>query len=145
MSDSDDIHGKAEAPKRAAAYPADEVTVREGRQKRESAKSKAPRKSPKPRTRGRKSGRRRHARPAFLASFPEDPDLAPVVAAFERGDYAAVREQAARLAKHAESKRVRRAAKELLDRIEPDPLAKLLLLAAAALLLFLVIWAYAAH
>jgi len=145
MSDSDDNHGEAEAPKRAVAYPADEVTVREGRRRRESAESEAPRKSPKPRTRKRKSGRRRHAGPAFLASFPEDPELAPVVAAFERGDYAAVREQAARLAKHAESRRVRQAAKELLHRIEPDPLAKLLLLAASALLLFLVIWAYAAH
>ncbi len=160
MSDSD--HNRAEdddsreessadesqdaAPRRKGRGAENEVTVREGRRReRGGTKADTPQKSSQPRKRGRKPGRRGRATPAFLATFPDDPELSPVVAAFERGDYAAVRQQAARLAKHAESKRVRRAARELLHRIEPDPLAKVLLLAAFALLLFLVIWAYAAH
>jgi hypothetical protein len=84
-------------------------------------------------------------RPQFLDGFPDDPDLARVVAAFERGDYAHVRREARRLADDSESKRVRAAARELLRRIEPDPLAKGLLAAAALLLAFLVLWAYSCH
>lgn len=69
-----------------------------------------------------------------------DPELARLEQAFERGDYALVREGAARLAKEAERDDVRRAARQLLRRIDPDPLAVTLLLAAVALLAFLALW-----
>ncbi|WP_437779251.1 hypothetical protein [Sorangium sp. So ce1097] len=71
---------------------------------------------------------------------PRDPELARLVEAFERGDYAFVRAGAGRLAKEAERDEVRRAARDLLRRIEPDPLAVALLVAAVALLAFLSLW-----
>ena len=166
MSDSDDTHvdgddapqpapsaeGHDEARPRGGRGGADEVTVREGRQRKhqpeksdEPGRRTRPRKQRKQRKQRRRPGRGSRERPAFLASFPKDPELAQVVAAFQRGDYATVRRRATRLAETAESKRVRQAARELLRRIDPDPLAKLLLAAALALLLFLAIWAYAAH
>lgn len=72
--------------------------------------------------------------------LPRDPELARLAEAFERGDYAFVREGAGRLAKEAERAEVRRAAQDLLRRIEPDPLAVALLVAAVALLAFLSLW-----
>jgi len=81
-------------------------------------------------------------RPKFLLDYPEDPALDRLVAAFERGDYALVRREAEAVAKAAEDPAVRDAALELRRRIEPDPLAKYLLLIAAVLLVYLVAWAY---
>ena len=78
--------------------------------------------------------------PAFARGFPQDEALAGLVAAFERGDYASVRAGAGRLTKDGPSEEVRRAAGELLRRIDPDPLARLLLLAAVGLLAFLSVW-----
>jgi hypothetical protein len=81
-------------------------------------------------------------RPRFLLAFPEHPDLARLVAAFEAGNYALVREEAEALAERAENPAVRDAALELRSRIEPDPLVKYLLALTAALLLFLAYFAY---
>lgn len=81
-------------------------------------------------------------RPRFLLQFPEHPDLARLVTAFEAGNYALVREEAEALAERAESPAVRDAALELRRRIEPDPLVKYLLALTAALLLFLAYFAY---
>ena len=81
-------------------------------------------------------------RPRFLLGFPPHPDLARLVAAFEAGNYALVREQAEALAERAESPAVRDAALELRRRIDPDPLAKYMLGLTAALLLFLAYFAY---
>jgi hypothetical protein len=81
-------------------------------------------------------------RPRFLLQFPEHPDLARLVTAFETGNYALVREEAETLAERAESPAVRDAALELRRRIEPDPLVKYLLALTAALLLFLAYFAY---
>lgn len=81
-------------------------------------------------------------RPRFLLTFPQDPDLARLAAAFEAGNYQLVREQAQTLAERTEDPAVRRAALELRRRIEPDPLAKYLLALTAALLLFLAYFAY---
>src|SRR5262245_32139616 len=61
-------------------------------------------------------------RPAFHAWFPKDEELEALVRAFEVGNYALVRERAPKLAQGAESEKVRAAARELLARIEPDPL-----------------------
>lgn len=71
---------------------------------------------------------------------PRDPEIERLEQAFERGDYALVRAEAGRLAKEAEHDDVRRAARALLRRIDPDPLAVVLLVAAMALLAFLALW-----
>jgi hypothetical protein len=81
-------------------------------------------------------------RPVFVLDFPDDPELERLVAAFEAGDYAQVRAEAAGLAARTESPAVREAALELRRRIEPDPLARYLLVISALLLVFLTVWAY---
>jgi hypothetical protein len=84
-------------------------------------------------------------RAAFLSWFPEDPELDQLVRAFEIGNYAYVREHAGKLAEKAEDEKVRAAARELLVRIEPDPLMRFLLVGAVALLVFLTFFAYRSH
>jgi hypothetical protein len=84
-------------------------------------------------------------RAAFLAWFPEDPELDKMVRAYEVGNYAYVREHAGKLAERSDDDKVRAAARELLARIEPDPLMKFLLLGAVALLVFLTLYAYRSH
>jgi hypothetical protein len=81
-------------------------------------------------------------RPRFLLGFPQHPELMRLTAAFEAGNFALVRAEAAALAERAESRAVRDAALELRRRIDPDPLAKYLLALTAALLLFLGYFAY---
>jgi hypothetical protein len=81
-------------------------------------------------------------RPTFVLDFPKDDELDRVVRAFELGNYAFVREHAAKLAENASDEAVRRAAEELLRRIEPDPLVKILLGMSVALFLFMVFYAY---
>lgn len=81
-------------------------------------------------------------RPRFLLRFPRDPKLDELVRAFEAGDYATVRAQAPILARQSTRAKVRAAARELLRRIEPDPLLKYVFLLLAALLLYLAFWAY---
>jgi hypothetical protein len=111
---------------------------------------------PKPRKKKKKKkgGARAHQRPAlnargrlrpgFLLDFPSDPELERIMAAYEAGNYAYVREHATELAERTEDPAVRAAALELRRRIDPDPLAKYLLLAAMTLLAFLIAWAYLA-
>ena len=82
--------------------------------------------------------------PAFARNFPDDPALAALVAAFEQGDYARVRREAPALVQQTDSVEVRKAARELLKRLEPDPIAVYLLAGAALLLAFLALW-YWAH
>jgi len=84
-------------------------------------------------------------RPAFLLGFPEDPELEPLIAAFEAGNYAYVRERAPRLSETSEHPEVKAAALELLRRIEPDPLVKFLLGIAIALFVVVVAYVYHAH
>jgi hypothetical protein len=78
--------------------------------------------------------------PAFARAWPQDPALAALVTAFEAGDYARVRRGAPALAKQTEDPAVRRAARELRRRLDPDPVAVYMLMAAAALLVFLAGW-----
>src|SRR5262249_7695192 len=75
--------------------------------------------------------------PAFAHGWPHDEALDALVAAFEAGDYARVRRDAPLLARRTESDAVRRAARELARRLDPDPIAVYMLMAAAALLVFL--------
>ncbi len=78
--------------------------------------------------------------PAFALSFPKDPGLDALVAAFEAGDYARVRREAPALAKSTDRPEVRTAARELRKRLDPDPIAVYLLGTAALLLVFLAGW-----
>lgn len=95
----------------------------------------------KPKKKKRKAkAKARQDVPSFAAHFPADPELDALLVAFERGDYATVREDGALLVKTTKSEAVRRSAEELLLRIEPDPLAKMLLLGASLLLVFFTIW-----
>ncbi|MFO0614385.1 MAG: hypothetical protein U0414_17490 [Polyangiaceae bacterium] len=73
----------------------------------------------------------------FLRTFPKDPALGELVAAFERGDYAFVRTEAPALARATKNEEVRRAALELRRRIDPDRLSLLLIAFAFALLVVL--------
>ncbi|MCW5837132.1 MAG: hypothetical protein KIS78_32355 [Labilithrix sp.] len=82
--------------------------------------------------------------PRFAKEFPRHPELDALVAAFARGDYAAVREGAPRLAASTDDVDVARAARTLRERIEPDPTSRTLFLFAAALLVFLTAW-WVAH
>lgn len=81
-------------------------------------------------------------RPKFLLDFPNDPELSELVAAFERGDFASVRERAPRLAESSPDEAVKAAALELHRRIKPDPLVVLMLALSLGLLVFLIVWAY---
>jgi hypothetical protein len=108
-----------------------------------AAPAAAPQAEPRPpakRRKKRKVPAPREGVPAFAHGFPRDPDLDRLVDAFERGNYALARSGAERLATETERAEVRRAARELLRRISPEPLATALLLAAAGLLAFLSLW-----
>jgi hypothetical protein len=89
---------------------------------------------------GEEPAERREVIPAFALDFPVDPALQALVAAFEHGDYARVRREAPALVKSTDSAAVRKAARTLLKRIEPDPIAVYLLAGAALLLSFLAFW-----
>lgn len=78
--------------------------------------------------------------PAFAKDFPRDPELDRVLALFEQGNYAAVRVAAAELVARSKDDRIRAAAKQILDRLKPDPLALYLVGIAAALLVILAGW-----
>jgi hypothetical protein len=77
------------------------------------------------------------AGPPFAARYPRAPELDPLLASFDMGDYATVRRDAARLARDTDDEAVRAAARDLAARLDPDPLAKVLVGAAAALLVAL--------
>jgi hypothetical protein len=64
------------------------------------------------------------------------------VEAFERGNYRFVRREAERLAERTSSRAVREAARELRRRVDPDPLARVLLVLALILFGFLLLWTY---
>lgn len=84
-------------------------------------------------------------RPTFVLAFPSDPELDRLVRAFELGNYAHVREHGPTLIAKSEDAAVREAARELVRRIEPDPLVKILLAISVSLLLLLALWAYKTH
>jgi hypothetical protein len=82
-------------------------------------------------------------RPQFLASFPDEPELNRLADAFEKGNYAYVRENAPKLVEKSQDAAVQRAAMELAARIKPDPLLKYILAMSVLLLVYLVVEAYA--
>jgi hypothetical protein len=119
---------------------------------------------PKKRKKKRKSAKAgaRANWPAFALDFPHHPEIEALVAAFEQGNYARVREGARRLLEtmgpqasptagdtkpsnkssdnSEERDAVRRAAAEILRRLDPDPIAIYMLVGSVLLLAFLAIW-----
>jgi hypothetical protein len=79
-------------------------------------------------------------RPSFAAGFPASPELDALVDAFARGDYAHVRAEAPKLERDAGDEAVRAAAKTLVQRTKPDPLAVRLLVLTGVLLAVLSGW-----
>jgi hypothetical protein len=152
MSDAKDENEKADAPPAAEAEPAPaSAEPPAAKKKKKKKKKKAPESEASPEEALPEeevepaldgSGAER---PTFHAWFPRHEELEVLVRAFEVGNYALVRERAPKLLQSAESEKVRAAARELLARIEPDPLMKYLLLAATVLLVFLAFYAYRAH
>ena len=80
-------------------------------------------------------------RPKFTESYPEDPALDRLVDAFARGNHKLVRDEAEALAKKTDDPEVAKAARDLRRRLDPDPIAYVLLGTTAALLIVLTIWA----
>lgn len=78
--------------------------------------------------------------PSFAKDFPANDELARLVDAFARGDYATVRADAPKLAASTDDDAVKKAAQTLRERIEPDPTSRLLFVFAALLLAFLTFW-----
>lgn len=79
-------------------------------------------------------------RPAFAKDFPSNAELDRIVALFELGNYAAVREAAEKLVSSTDDAEVKKAAREILLRLKPDPLALYLVAIAAGLLVVLAGW-----
>jgi hypothetical protein len=77
-------------------------------------------------------------RPPFAEDFPRLPAIDALVEAFARGNYARVRAEGRRLAESEDQdENVRRAARTLVSRTDPDPLAVWLLVLAGVLLVVL--------
>jgi hypothetical protein len=83
-------------------------------------------------------------KPPFLEVYPSDPELDRLVDAFERGNFALVRERGPRLAETSRSEDVRRAALDIVSRTHP-PAAALVLLGLAMMLLVLLSFYYFRH
>ena len=77
-----------------------------------------------------------------MLEFPEDPALERLIAAFETGNFALVRAEAPKLAASTQSQAVRRAALELRNRTDPDPLLVGMLALCILLFVFLATWIY---
>jgi hypothetical protein len=79
-------------------------------------------------------------RPTFAKDFPRVRELDALVDAFAQGNYARVRAEAPALERSSDDEAVKRAARALVERTEPDPLAIALLALTAVLLLVLSAW-----
>lgn len=81
----------------------------------------------------------------FTHSFPDDSALKQLVVAFEQGRYDVTRKLAQDIIERSQDRRVRQSAKEVLRRLQPDPLAVKLFVAVGLLLVLLSVWAYTTH
>jgi hypothetical protein len=79
-------------------------------------------------------------RPPFAHAFPRSAELDALVEAFARGDYASVRAGAPEIERSSDDPAVKAAARTLVERTRPDPLAVTLLAIAAVLLAVLAAW-----
>lgn len=80
------------------------------------------------------------ARPSFAADFPRNPELDSAVESFAQGNYARVRSDGARILASNTDENTKRAARTLIERTQPAPLAMLLLALAALLLVSIGGW-----
>jgi len=76
-------------------------------------------------------------RPAFTEGWPASADLERLLSAFERGNYAFVREEAPKVAAQTKNKQVKAAALDLRRRIDPAPLSGILILVGIGILVVL--------
>ena len=76
-------------------------------------------------------------KPLFAQGWPANADLDALLAAFERGNYAYVRAEAPKVAERASDPAVKAAALDLRRRIDPAPLAGILIFVAVGLLVVL--------
>lgn len=76
-------------------------------------------------------------KPLFAQGWPASPELDRLLLAFERGNYAYVRSEAPRVAERASDPAVKAAAVDLRRRIDPAPLAGILVIIAIGLLVVL--------
>jgi hypothetical protein len=120
-----------EAPESAAK----EGSVKAGEPGEEEPRAAAPKRKKK-----KKKAAAREGLPPFTRDYPRDAALDALLAAFEAGNYAVVRRDAPGLAENAEKEEVRWAARDLLRRIQPDPIILYLLAIAAGLLVVLAVW-----
>jgi hypothetical protein len=79
--------------------------------------------------------------PSFAREFPRSPELDALVQSFARGDYAAVRAGAPKLERSSSDPTIQQAARTLVERTRPDPLAVTLLVIAVTLLVVMAWWA----
>ena len=79
--------------------------------------------------------------PKFTEGYPKDPALERLVDAFTRGNHKLVRDEAEALAEKTDDPEVAKAARDLRRRLDPDPIAYVLLATTAVLLIVLTIWA----
>jgi hypothetical protein len=84
-------------------------------------------------------------RAAFLDDLPDTPELRPLIAAFVAGDYARLRLLEQSLSGQTGDIEVLSAARELVERTEPDPLSVRLLWMSVLFFLFIVGWVYLHH
>ncbi len=75
--------------------------------------------------------------PSFARDYPQNEELTRLVQAFQRGDFAEVREHAPKLAKDSEEEEVRAAAIDLRRRLDPHAAAAILWGLGVALLVLL--------
>jgi hypothetical protein len=80
------------------------------------------------------------APPAELVSAPRSEAIAGLIAAFDAGNYALVRERAPAVMKSVDDPDEQAIARDLLRRINPDPIAKWMMMGAGLLLAFLAGW-----
>jgi hypothetical protein len=80
-------------------------------------------------------------RPSFAERFPRSPRLDAIVDAFARSDYARVRAEASALERTTDDPEIKTAARTLIERTRPDPLAIGLLALGAVLLVVFALWA----
>jgi hypothetical protein len=78
-------------------------------------------------------------RPPFAREYPKVPEIDALLARFESGDYAGVREDAKKLSSHDDDD-VRRAAADLVAHTEPDPAMRWLFLGVLAMILAVTGW-----
>jgi hypothetical protein len=84
-------------------------------------------------------------RVAFLNDLPDAEELRPLVESFVEGNYALLRQQEQALRTQSKDPEILAAARELVERTEPDPLSKILLWLSVLFFLFVVGWVYLHH